>query len=65
MVCSAIMHLTDEIFCSLHVHLSVTAGISKIGGEERVARVHPHSRARESLPSLITVQFACLCEGVH
>lgn len=34
MVCSAIVHLTDEILCSLHVHLSVAAGISKKTGEE-------------------------------
>lgn len=32
MVCSAIVHLTDEILCSLHVHLSVAAGISKKTG---------------------------------
>ena len=29
MLCSAIMHLTDELLCSLHVHLSVAEGISK------------------------------------
>lgn len=30
MLCSAIMHLTDELLRNLHVHLSVAAGISEI-----------------------------------
>lgn len=61
---SAIMHLTDEIFCSLHVHLSVAAGISRTGGGGWHGCIRA-SRARGSVPPLITIEFACLCEGVH
>lgn len=64
MVCSATMRSADEIFCSLHVHLSVAAGISKKRGR-RVALACPCSRGRGSLPSLITIHSAYLCEGAH
>lgn len=33
MVCSAVMHSADEIFFSLHVHLSAAGGIGERGEE--------------------------------
>lgn len=39
-LCSAIMLLTDEIFCSLHVHHRAAAGISKIQGGGWQKRIH-------------------------
>lgn len=65
MVCSAIMHSTDEIFCSLHVRRSVAAGISEKGvGGGWHESIHI-AVARGSLPSLITIQLAYLCESAH
>lgn len=60
-LCCASMLLTNEIFCSLCI-VSIAAGISK---RRRVATVHPYIHERRSLPSSITIQFACLCDGVH
>lgn len=64
MACSAMMRSADEIFFSLHMHLRVAGGASA-GEGRRVARGHSHRRGEGSLPSLITIQFAYLYEGVH
>lgn len=56
---AAIMYLTDEVLCTLHVHLSVEPGISEKGGGVR-ARVLQGSRARGLLSSLITAQVTYL-----
>lgn len=59
------MPLTDETLCSLHVCIWARRQRRRQSRGRRVAEVQPRSRARGSLPPLITVRFACLRDGVR
>lgn len=60
MLCSPIMHLTDEILCSLHVHLSVAAGISERGEGEGVFATSASTQPCKRITVLFDHHSVCL-----